>query len=306
MKRPNGTRRREREVESYDALIRWSSAIVLIACGIILGLAAFGDAGPLGDTLFSLAYSIVGLGAFLLPIALFAVGVYAGFGRPIIAPLTASGALLILASALAFAGIFPEGALGGQLGTWAGGVLTGFFGFWGAAVLLVALLAIGIALVSDIEAIGEMLTRAWDTLFSRAKELQGSFSMVGVPRSEENVSSEETLAEGENVEEPEHEPTVTMFNEPSSLAKTSAGQGIRNFDAEYDPPPLSLLGEDRGKPGVGDIKANANIIKRTFQNFGINVEMDEVSVGPTVTRYAIKPAEGVRLSKIVSLQNNLE
>ena len=34
--------------------------------------------------------------------------------------------------------------------------------------------------------------------------------------------------------------------------------------------------------------------------------MDEVSVGPTVTRYAIKPAEGVRLSKIISLQNNLE
>src|SRR3989344_5835576 len=172
MKRPNGTRRREREVESYDALIRWSSAIVLIACGIILGLAAFGDAGPLCDTLFSLSYSIVGLGAFLLPIALFAVGVYAGFGRPTIAPLTASGALLILASALAFAGIFPEGALGGQLGTWAGGLLTGFFGFWGAAVLLIALLAIGFALISDIEAIGEMLIGLWDTLFSRAKELQ--------------------------------------------------------------------------------------------------------------------------------------
>jgi S-DNA-T family DNA segregation ATPase FtsK/SpoIIIE len=63
---------------------------------------------------------------------------------------------------------------------------------------------------------------------------------------------------------------------------------------------------DRGKPGVGDIKANANIIKRTFQNFGIHLEMDEVSVGPTVTRYAVKPAEGVRLSKIVSLANNLE
>ena len=59
-------------------------------------------------------------------------------------------------------------------------------------------------------------------------------------------------------------------------------------------------------PGVGDIKANANIIKRTFQNFGIHLEMDEVSVGPTVTRYAVKPAEGVRLSKIVSLANNLE
>ncbi len=81
---------------------------------------------------------------------------------------------------------------------------------------------------------------------------------------------------------------------------------IPNIDAEYEAPPLSLLGEDKGKPGVGDIKANANIIKRTFQNFGISVEMDEVSVGPTVTRYAIKPAEGVRLQKIITLQQNLE
>src|SRR3989344_6036950 len=49
-----------------------------------------------------------------------------------------------------------------------------------------------------------------------------------------------------------------------------------------------------------------NIIKGTLQNFGIQVEMDEASIGPTVTRYAMKPAEGVRLSKIVALQSNLE
>jgi S-DNA-T family DNA segregation ATPase FtsK/SpoIIIE len=61
----------------------------------------------------------------------------------------------------------------------------------------------------------------------------------------------------------------------------------------------------RGKPGVGDIKANANIIKRTLQNFGINVEMDEISIGPSVTRYALKPAEGVKLSRIVGLHNDL-
>jgi S-DNA-T family DNA segregation ATPase FtsK/SpoIIIE len=73
----------------------------------------------------------------------------------------------------------------------------------------------------------------------------------------------------------------------------------------FVPPPLSLLENDKGKPGVGDIKANANIIKRTLQNFGIDVEMDEVSIGPSVTRYALKPAEGVKLSKILGLQNNL-
>jgi S-DNA-T family DNA segregation ATPase FtsK/SpoIIIE len=74
---------------------------------------------------------------------------------------------------------------------------------------------------------------------------------------------------------------------------------------KYVPPPLSILENDKGKPGVGDIKANANIIKRTLQNFGIDVEMDEVSIGPSVTRYALKPAEGVKLSKILGLQNNL-
>ena len=41
----------------------------------------------------------------------------------------------------------------------------------------------------------------------------------------------------------------------------------------WTPPPLSLLEGDRGKAGVGDIKANANLIKRTLLNFGIVVEI---------------------------------
>jgi len=79
----------------------------------------------------------------------------------------------------------------------------------------------------------------------------------------------------------------------------------KNMLGSYIPPPLSLLEEDKGKPNTGDIKANANIIKRTLANFGIEVEMDEITIGPTVTRYALKPAEGVKLSRIVGLQNDL-
>ncbi|MFM2414895.1 MAG: cell division protein ftsK, segregation ATPase FtsK/SpoIIIE, family, partial [Candidatus Parcubacteria bacterium] len=48
------------------------------------------------------------------------------------------------------------------------------------------------------------------------------------------------------------------------------------------------------------------IIKRTLKKFNIDVELDEVTIGSSVTRYAIKPAEGVRLEKIVGLQTNLE
>jgi S-DNA-T family DNA segregation ATPase FtsK/SpoIIIE len=81
--------------------------------------------------------------------------------------------------------------------------------------------------------------------------------------------------------------------------------GAKKGSETFVPPPLSLLEKDSGKPSAGDIKANANIIKRTLANFGIVVEMDEVSIGPSITRYSLKPAEGVKLSKILALQNDL-
>ncbi|MFZ2167625.1 MAG: DNA translocase FtsK [Minisyncoccia bacterium] len=304
-------RAKRKEVKEYDALIRYASTIVLIASGVLLFLAMFGAAGPVGATLFVASYAIVGIGAFLLPIALIAVGTYAGFGRPSIEPLTASGTLLIGASVLAFAGLFPGAEFGGMAGTWFGGLLSGFFGFWGAFVLLVAVVAIGIAVVTDIEALvvllGENVSALWGRIrasrtaeeeFDEDEEFE---DVVGVPETDYEEEGEDYEDEVPGTAQ-EHEPVVTVFNHGGN----TSGGGIANFDAEYNPPPLSILGADKGKPGVGDIKANANIIKRTFQNFGINLEMDEVSVGPTVTRYAVKPAEGVRLSKIVSLANNLE
>jgi len=312
MSRKSSNVRRERaqrkEVKEYDALIRYASTIVLVAAGVLFLLSLFGKAGTVGSALFTGSYAIVGIGSFLLPFALIAIGLYIGFERPALEPLTTSGALLIAASVLAFAGLFPGAEFGGLAGTWFGGMLSGFFGFWGAFVLLIAIISIGIAIVTDIEALVMLMTEnvsaLWKRLRSSRTESDADGDMdeedfedvVGVPETDEDMDDT-----AEEIPQAEHEPVVTMFNHP-----TSVGSGIANFDAEYDPPPLSILGADKGKPGVGDIKANANIIKRTFQNFGINLEMDEVSVGPTVTRYAVKPAEGVRLSKIVSLANNLE
>jgi len=70
-------------------------------------------------------------------------------------------------------------------------------------------------------------------------------------------------------------------------------------------PPLDLLNKNESSPTSGNIKENSMIIKSTLDNFGIPVEMAEVNVGPTVTQYAFKPAEGVKLSKITTLSNNL-
>ena len=81
---------------------------------------------------------------------------------------------------------------------------------------------------------------------------------------------------------------------------------VSTFSGAYAPPSLSLLNKDTGKPQTGDVKANANIIKRTLKEFGINVEMDAVEIGPTITRYALKPAQGVKIARIVGLQQELQ
>ena len=314
MARTNGKNRKSRardeldeEVRGYDMLIRFAGAIVLIAAGILMGLATFGSAGPVGAAVLAGTYAVVGIGAFALPIALIAVGLYAGFGRPVLAPLATSGLVLILAAALAFAGLFPGASFGGVAGSYAGSVLSGFFGFWGALVLLFAVLALGVAVASDVEALAGTLLRGFESArdrLARRGEEEGD-ALEGVADSEDELEPEAypDVEPPEEGAEGEVEPTVNVFGEKHF---PTTPRGIANFDAAYEPPPLSILGEDRGRPGTGDIKANANIIRRTFQNFGINVEMDEVSVGPTVTRYAVKPAEGVRLSKIISLASNLE
>lgn len=76
-------------------------------------------------------------------------------------------------------------------------------------------------------------------------------------------------------------------------------------NAEYKYPPLDLLSNKNSSSEGGDIELNSAIIKKTLQNFGIPVEMDEVNIGPTVTQYTLKPAEGIKLSKITTLQNDL-
>lgn len=80
---------------------------------------------------------------------------------------------------------------------------------------------------------------------------------------------------------------------------------LRQASEKYSRPPLSMYTEDTGKASAGDNKENARIIKRTLADFGISVEMDEVTVGPTVTRYALKPAQGVKIEKIMNLSNNI-
>lgn len=295
-------KRKKRVAEkTSDGVAKWIGGIVVIAFGLILFFASFGIGG-LSNDLFSVVYTVFGSFGYLLPLLIIACGVSMILEHMLVRPLPSVGVALIVVAGMAFLGIVSE-TYGGAVGEWLGELTRDFFGLIGALILLLALIAIGLVIATDIvELFRKMKEAAEGAGAALGKvELPTLSKKTGKEEAEEEADEKETLI-AQKVEP--REPTVKVFN--SGREDSPVSTAIPNFDAEYNPPPLSILSEDKGKPGVGDIKANANIITRTFQNFGISVEMDEVSIGPTVTRYAIKPAEGVRLQKIVSLQNNLE
>lgn len=76
----------------------------------------------------------------------------------------------------------------------------------------------------------------------------------------------------------------------------------------YHTPPLNLL--KKGKKGGGDsdahLRATALKLEQTLQNFGVGVHVTNASCGPSVTRYELQPDQGVKVSKIVGLADDIK
>lgn len=105
---------------------------------------------------------------------------------------------------------------------------------------------------------------------------------------EEESDEEESEEEDEDVEDDEAAPVKTKRRRQPLIEVTP-----------------DLLEKRDSRPQAGDIVHNREVIRRTLENFGIPVEMNEVSVGPTVTQFAFKPSEGIKLSRITALHNDL-
>lgn len=109
--------------------------------------------------------------------------------------------------------------------------------------------------------------------------------------------------------EPPREPKVKSFikSDKEKSDKPLDEIKLKKLPAKtsYTLPPITLLEKKEEVPESGDIRNNIQIIKRTLQNFGINIEVEEITIGPTITRYGIKLAEGVKISRVLALQNDL-
>jgi len=277
-------------------------AIIFFVFALFFFMSAFAMAGPAGKFVYKIFYFLFGFGYSLLPILCILLGssfiksetINIGWTRTI-------SSIMFLFSGLGIIALVSKTGshYGGLFGKMISTPLVALFDVYASIFFLGAILIISILVMFDTKPmLISFFKKIWAWL-KRKKE---------IPEDEEEIE-DETEEEEEVEEEKKEKVKKTLgISKKEKIEEEEEEMPIKKRKeglSSYVPPPLSLLEEDKGKPNTGDIKANANIIKRTLANFGIEVEMDEITVGPTVTRYALKPAEGVKLSRIVGLQNDL-
>ena len=265
----------------------------------VLSVLSFMDkAGKAGEIFSLISRSLFGWGFFIVPVALALLG--SAFIKSISRKIYLSAVLgtsLFTLSILAIFFIFGDANTserihqGGYLGIVFGLPLLKSVGFTASWVILLAGLVVSLLITLNVPIY---------RLINKEEEDKKLVDNIVVKKGGEVVDAQKdalrpkpVVASGVAARQPKIELTDKEF----VIKHLKRGK--------WTLPPFELLNKDQDEAVTGDINASANIIKRTLANFGIEVEMGEVSIGPTVTQFTMRPAIGVKVSKITTLNSDL-
>ncbi len=316
MKRKHKHSRSEVPQENYVSKISPETkksviSIFLLAITAILMLASFNNAGPAGNFIFNFLFKLFGWGYYLFPSIAFLVAVsFLLSHEEKFFGIVFLGAASFIASGLGLIDVLlPE--KGGLVGNLIG-MLEIPFGYT-ASIILTSCLTLASLLIALNAKI--ILSRPKDDFEETKEESEPEPKMEQRPiivkspdgKKETMVLDNPTKlkrTETPKLEENEEkEPCEVDVNISYGSKARAAGKPYQ--PTNYTAPPLELFKSSVEKPTSGDIRGNANIIKRTLESFGIHVEMGEINIGPKVTRYTLKPAEGIKLARIMALNQDL-
>ncbi|MGE5397919.1 MAG: DNA translocase FtsK 4TM domain-containing protein [Chitinophagales bacterium] len=196
---------------------------------------------------------------------------------------------------------------GGYIGAAITTALIKLMGRLGAQLLIILSLLVGFVLIVD-----KPLPELINLIKTRFNDLTGFINQLVFY--EEEISTEPKIVDNTHRQVKKEADPVSSEPVPSEpLIEEVPKRQVkvqRRFDSfnGYHPPGLELLNlsdSDRGF-SKSDIKESIKTLEDTFNNFGIKIKVNQVSCGPTVTRYELQPAPGVKVSKILSLTDDLQ
>jgi DNA segregation ATPase FtsK/SpoIIIE, S-DNA-T family len=273
-------------------------AVLIVLLAIIISLSFFRLAGVAGDTFFKYSDKFIGKAIFAFPLFLVLVSLVLWEGFKTFANrkwLVFFTIIFFIVGLSGFLGSLKQPSrLGGWLGYAVSWPFLKFFGFWVSIIVFGTLTLISGLVLSypfyKRKKEREKNSQKENKVSLIKKDIFADFKVKDIIAPKSNLFANKT----EKVEETQTIPGLKL--KQLSLAKNNKN---------YEKPPLDLLEVERKEAKSGDINTNAAIIKRTLQNFNIPVEMGQINIGPTVTQYTLKPAEGIKVSKITTLSNDL-
>ncbi len=302
--------------------------ILFLIAGLLL-LSYFGAAGQAGGILDNLLAMAFGQSRLLLPGLLLLVGVLIEMQRDyphdsrhllgFLLLLFGINGLIHLSLPLAQSlKIALTGQAGGLLGFGASYPLKYLFGFWAPVAILSALILASFLLLFNTSLAHLLITqkKLLMKLGTLGKIIIGVISLF-IKKTPTVMSygpngslSEEPIFDFQsraikNTNEEMEKPLPSSQENPSPKSEDDFLKISPAKKTNAKLPPLDIFSNVRSLPTSGDIKGNLYTIQKTLENFGLNVEMGEVRVGPTVTQYTLKPADGVKLSRLTALHNDL-
>ncbi len=303
-----------------DDTKRGIAILLILALGAISLLSIFNLAGALGELILKVLTLVFGLGKILFPITLLVWGfLLYNEDRYYIKGTNYLGYFLFLISFQSLLHFFIEkskwqekaeiGLGGGYLGMYLASGFLNVLGFWAGLLVLICLLLASLMLMFD-TSLSRLI--GGESLFAKILYHLKLFFNKFFNSEEDDEDEEEEIEEDDEDEEEDDAGAMGFFKTKkiksnnidllTKKEKTETKWKASNIKIDL---PLDLLNNKAGKSSGGDLKNNALIIQKTLENFGIPVEMGEISVGPTVTQYTFKPAEGIKLSRITALNNDL-
>jgi S-DNA-T family DNA segregation ATPase FtsK/SpoIIIE len=207
-----------------------------------------------------------------------------------------------------------EGSGGGYLGAVFSQPLYHYLGFWAGSLILLALIIISLLITFDVSLkkfFSESPAGKSDepaVAAAAAAPLPLKINAMGkegfvadkVMDKNPKIADEEEVS----ISKPQNSRTSKIITQPKNSA-IQMDSVILEDRKDWKLPSFDLLDDNQTEVDSGNIEVNVAIIKKTLADFGIDVEMGEVNVGPTVTQYTLRPNVGVKLSQIAALQNDL-
>ena len=302
--------------------------ICSFALSILSYLSIIDRAGSFGGFIGALIIQLFGRGAVILPVMLFWTGVILfrlqknlklanDFNSRLV-----WGVSLILGCLLGFLGLMFDVQNPGDMGN--GGGLLGYifypfafgrFGPFGGGVLLTTIGFLGFFLLSQMTVV-QFVDTVQDSLKNPSKfwdfipDIFEAWKKNPKPTTGnivENLESfDQVKAAVAKPAKSEPKAKVVNDNKETGFVILDPNSQVKNpTHSEWKLPSVTILKENHTQSDGGNIDKNKETIKTTLDSFGIQVEMDGVVTGPTVSQYTLKPASGVKLSSIDAVQRDL-